>query len=294
MSEIPHASLSLIIYQYQYADDTTIFVHSKTKDLANGVMELNDAISRLGDYSSESNLALNEAKTKWMLVSTRQMSRAQALHDYYPAVSCKGKLLERVATAKILGVHMDEHLTWADHMTALLSSCYAALAVLRKLRNLVPYHARKQFVESLVMSKLDYGCVVFYPLPEYQMKRLQRVQSTCAGYVLGRHAVLEDLQKLNWLQVIKRRDLALLKITHKALYDDVWPDYLRLKFHTVSAYNLRSLEALKLAIPTESGTFQDSAARLFNTLPDRLRQEPDYNKFVRLAKKLMFSEGESI
>ena len=242
MSEIPHASLSLIIYQYQYADDTTIFVHSKTKDLANGVMELNDAISRLGDYSSESNLALNEAKTKWMLVSTRQMSRAQALHDYYPAVSCKGKLLERVATAKILGVHMDEHLTWADHMTALLSSCYAALAVLRKLRNLVPYHARKQFVESLVMSKLDYGCVVFYPLPEYQMKRLQRVQSTCAGYVLGRYAVLEDLQKLNWLQVIKRRDLALLKITHKALYDDVWPDYLRLKFHTVSAYNLRSLK----------------------------------------------------
>ena len=49
-----------------------------------------------------------------------------------------------------------------------------------------------------------------------------------------------------------------------------------------------------MATPTERGTFKGSAARLFNTLPDRLRQEPDYNKFVRLAKKLMFSEGESI
>ena len=49
---------------YQYADDTTFFVHSKTKNLANGVAELNDTISRLGDYSSESNHALNEAKTK--------------------------------------------------------------------------------------------------------------------------------------------------------------------------------------------------------------------------------------
>ena len=58
------------------------------------------------------------------------------------------------------------------------------------------------------MSKLDYGYLVFYPLPKYQMKRLQRVQTTCAGYVLGRYAVLEDLQKLNWL--INRRDLALL------------------------------------------------------------------------------------
>ena len=67
------------------------------------------------------------------------------------------------------------------------------------------------------------------------------------------------------------------------------PDYLGLKFHTVSAHNLTSLEAPKLAIPTESGTFPDSAARLFNTLPDKLKQQPDYKKFVRLAKKLMFS-----
>ena len=96
-------------------------------------MELNDAISRLGDYSSESNIALNEAKTNKDV--RRQMSRAHALHDYYPAVSCNGKLLERVTTAKIQGVHMDEHLTWVDHVTA-LSSCYAALAVRRKRRNL--------------------------------------------------------------------------------------------------------------------------------------------------------------
>ena len=57
-------------------------------------------------------------------------------------------------------------------------------------------------------------------------------------YVLGRYAVWEDMQKLNWLIIIKRRVLALLKISQKALYDDVWPDYLRLKFHTVSGYNL--------------------------------------------------------
>ena len=133
------------------------------------------------------------------------------------------------------------------------------------------------------MSKLDYRRVVFYPLPEYHMKWPQRVQTKCAGYVLGRYAVLEDLQKLNWLPIIKRRDLALLRITRKALYDDFWPDYLRPKFHTVSAYNLRSLF-----------TFQDSAARLLDTLPDELKEETDYTMFVRLAKKLMFSVGESV
>ena len=33
---------------YQYADDTTFFVHPQTKNLANSVAELNDAISRSG------------------------------------------------------------------------------------------------------------------------------------------------------------------------------------------------------------------------------------------------------
>ena len=148
-------------------------------------------------------------------------------------------------TAKILRVHMDENLTWADH--ALLTSCYAALTDLQKLRNLAPYHVRKHIVGSLVLLKLEYGCVVFYPLPDYQMKLLQRVQTTCASYVIGCYAVLEDLQKLNWLPIIERKDLAMLKTIHKALYDDTWPEYLHLKFHTVSAYNLRSLEAPKLA-----------------------------------------------
>ena len=97
---------------------------------------------------------------------------------------------------------------------------------------------------------------------------------------------MEELQKLNWLPIIERRDLA-IKITQKALYDDTWPEYLRLKFHTVRAYNLRSLEAPILAIPAESGTFQDSAARLFYILPDKLRHETDYDKFVRLVKNFL-------
>lgn len=57
--------------------------------------------------------------------------------------------------------------------------------------------------------------------------------------------------------------------------------------HTVSANNMRSLEAPTLAIPPESGTFQESTARLFNTLPGELSYESNHDKLVRLAKKLM-------
>ena len=96
-----------------------------------------------------------------MLVFPRQMSRAHALHDYYPAVSCNGKLLERVTTAKILGVHMDEHLTWVDHVTALLSSRYAALAVPRKRRNLA--QPCSQSVSGVISDVIDCKNSRFFP-----------------------------------------------------------------------------------------------------------------------------------
>ena len=47
---------------YQYADDTTFFLHTKVADLGTCVNDMKKAISRLGKYSSDSNLALNEHK----------------------------------------------------------------------------------------------------------------------------------------------------------------------------------------------------------------------------------------
>ena len=41
---------------YQYADDTTFYLHSKVPALAQCSVELNGVLSRLGDYSESSNL----------------------------------------------------------------------------------------------------------------------------------------------------------------------------------------------------------------------------------------------
>ncbi len=269
---------------YQYADDTTFFHHSKPNELNQCTTELNNTITRLEDYSSNSNLALNNSKTKWMLISTKQMSRVNNLDEYSGEIICNAKALERVTSMKILGMTFDEHLNWGEHITSLLSSCYSVLAVLRKLKNLAPYFVRKQLVETLIISKLDYCNIVYYPIPMYQLKRLQRLQNACAGFVLKKYASTGDIRSLNWLTIEARRELSLLKMTHKCMYSQTSPEYLSLKLHTVCSHNLRSLKAPRLEIPRELGTFQASAAKCFNVLPDNIRLESDYNKFSRLVK----------
>ena len=77
-----------------------------------------------------------------------------------------------------------------------------------------------QLAESLILSKLDCTTTVFYPLPECQQKRLQRVQNVCAGYVLGRYAREADCLQLGWLPLIERRSYQLLQCVFKALHFD--------------------------------------------------------------------------
>ena len=67
------------------------------------------------------------------------MSRYHSLDRKEIDIKCNEKALERVNVIKLLGVHLDSHLDWKEHVTKLLSSCYGVLAVLRKIRHLAPF-----------------------------------------------------------------------------------------------------------------------------------------------------------
>ena len=92
------------------------------------------------------------------------------------------------------------------------------------------------------------------------MKRFQRLQNACAELFTRTFARVEDVAKLNWLPVNKNVELNILKSTYKSLYDETFPEYLKLNLHKVSAYSLRSSIAPVLSIPRESRTFQHWAA----------------------------------
>ena len=139
-----------------------------------------------------------------------------------------------------------------------------------------------------MIAKIDYASTVFYPLPQYQVHRLQRLQNACARFVLSKYAGPEDLAYLNWLPISERRDFNILKLTHKAIHSSDFPEHLSLELRNVPTHNLRSSEAPLLLVPKETWTFQHSAAAsIFNKLPSALRNIKDYNGFCRSLKKYL-------
>ena len=115
-------------------------------------------------------------KTNWMLVCTPQMVRYHSVEEWKLPITCGDTPLKRISCTKLLGVQVDQHLNWKTHVDHELSSSYGTLSVLRRLRNLAPFHMRKHLAESSVLSKVNFACSVFHPLPAFQMKCLQRLQ----------------------------------------------------------------------------------------------------------------------
>ena len=64
-----------------------------------------------------------------------------------------------------------------------------------------------------MLSKLDYCETVYYPLPEFELKRLQYVQLVAASFVLSRYVNgVNDIVKIGCLAVRQRRDFHVLQL----------------------------------------------------------------------------------
>ena len=273
-------NLDPTISSHQYADDTSLYSHCKPADINSCENNIQSNLDDLSNWSTSNNLVLNTKKTKVMLFSTTQLSRVHHLEEHSIHLHANGVELKQTNNTLLLGTVMQQNLKWNDDVNRKISGCYAILSVLRKLKYLAPYNIRKQLAESLVLSKLDYNDIVCNPVPDYLLKRLQRMQLAVAGFVLRKYASMSDILSLGWLPVVERRDYHLAKLVFKAIHSSDWPSYLKLDEYEPSR-PLRSSSSRRLVVPRVSGTFQGEAARVFNDLPEDIRTSNNFRECCR-------------
>ena len=175
----------------QFADDTTLYKRCKVKDIPDCANIIQNDVEHLKAWFDVNSLVFNGTKTKTMF-STKQMSRYHPLDntDTYSVVfngnEAKNKI-ERKDSMKILGMKVDQHLTWEEHVANVTKSSYDTLPSLKLLKRNTPCKLRKTLAEALILLKIDYGSVVYQDVPKFLIKRLQKVQTISAGYVLNRY-----------------------------------------------------------------------------------------------------------
>ena len=155
INDLPLIGSSSSINFILYADDANIIITGKT--LNEIITRYTLLSSKLTEWVSSNGLLLNLTKTKYMIFTGRR--RKDGLDKLN--LSINNVAIERVSTAKFLGVLVDDKLTWHPHIVALTKKINRNMGILFKVRGIFPTHVLKLLFNSFIQSCINYCALVW-------------------------------------------------------------------------------------------------------------------------------------
>ena len=103
-------------------------------------------------------MVLNAEKTECMLLGTRQKLRSPSAAF---CVHTDNGTVSSVDTHKLLGLYVDNCLTWSVHVTKLCSKLRSRLYLFHQVKRLMPIRAGKLYFSGMVQPLIDNGCMIW-------------------------------------------------------------------------------------------------------------------------------------
>jgi len=278
---------------HQYADDNQLYTVIDPSTSID-IQRLSDCAEAVTAWHLHNGLLLNPAKTEALVTGTRHQV---AKMDSVAGIGLAGAVIPFAKTVKVLGVTIDQHLTFDDHISKVAGSCRYHIRALRHIRRLIDRETANTLACSIVATRLDYCNSVLSGITAKNITRLQRVQNSlarvvcCAPY---RSPSRPMLQSLHWLPIEYRIQHKIATLTFKVRFHRQ-PNYLHELITTYTPNRpLRSSDAGLLAVPRTSTTtadraFRVTAPRIWNSLPETIRSATSVSQFTRRLKSHLFS-----
>ena len=125
-------------------------------------------------WCCENHLFINPEKTKFMVIGTRQ--HVSSLPTDL-SVSFMGKSFKPVDSAKDLGVTLDRHLNYDNHISQLASSCMNKMYQINRAKNSFDQKTLSEVVSSLAINKMLYCSSVWSNTSASKVKKLQSIEN---------------------------------------------------------------------------------------------------------------------
>ncbi|KAK3536252.1 hypothetical protein QTP86_000157 [Hemibagrus guttatus] len=224
---------------------THMYTVSGSKDTTASA-RISECLVDISSWMMAHQLKLNPSKTE-LLVIPGDPSPAQDL------ISLNNSMISPSATARNLGVTMDNQLSFSSHVTNVTRSCQFLLYNIRRIRPFLSTQATQVLVQSLVISRLDYCNSLLAGLPLNAIRPLQMIQNEAARLVFNQPKFSHTtplLRSLHWLPVAACIRFKTLMLAYKAKNGPA-PSYLKaLVTPRTAPRSLRSASTARLVPPS--------------------------------------------
>ena len=271
-----------------FADDTTVYVQNDSID---GAIEiLNTELAKVALWFDSNKLTLNVNKTQMIMLSRKKNLTPQN------EVILRNEVVQRVNKAKFLGVIVDQHLNWKDHISMITQKMSKSCGIIYRIRNTLDIKSKRLIYYSLIHPYLTYCVNVWSSTYRTNLKMVCTAQkrSVRALFATAQQPHSRDIflnQRILPLdKLINQQEgiLAYKVISGTYLLGDILTDR-----HDLHHYQLRNDENLR--IPLHSTTHSQlfiryRAIKTWNSLSDDLRSASSLTSFKKKLKLMLHQQ----
>ena len=150
-----------------FADDSSIFFSHKNVQVL--LQTVNSELCNITAWIHANKLSLNLTKTNYMIYSN-------SLKSLPGDIVFNGVLIDRMATIKFLGLHIDEQLNWKTHISYLCKLLSRNSGVIYRLKSILPQNILFMLYSTLILPYINYGILAWGKSLKTQLDKLFLVQ----------------------------------------------------------------------------------------------------------------------
>lgn len=261
-----------------YADDTQLYYSFHHLNIAQATQNINHDLEAIRSLSEQHNLKLNSSKSKVICIGTKNKRN---LVKSTLQLQISNTPLNFVASARNLGLTLDEELRFSDHVKNLNKKAFGSLKLLYHNRHILTMNLKRSLCECLVLSHFTYCDFIYGPcLYERDKYRIQKAQNACCRFVFGLRKydhISNKISECNWLNMKNRMIHHLGNFVHRSLNTPDSSNLIKKRFIPRTHVHSRNIRFKnKFTLPQHrtamfKRSFSFNAINLYNSLPDHFK-----------------------
>ncbi len=197
----------------------------------------------------------------------------------------------------LLGVHINNNLSWENHINSVLAKVNRNVALLRRIKSYLTVDVRKMFFNTNIIPHLDYCTIIWGNSPH--INKLLKAQKRAARVNLDvrdfQTPSSEIFKSLNWMSLRDRVTYRNTCVMYKSLNGlaHVYMSEMFKHVHESHSRDTRTSAHSDLSLPSGKhkdifiNSFAYSGAKIWNDIPTNIRNSVS-RKFQRCLLKKIF------
>ena len=183
-----------------FADDTNLFYSNKNIDTLFEIV--NKELIKINIWFQANKLSLNANKTNYIFFHKPRMEKNIPFN--LPILRINDTEIKRKQSIKFLGVLVDEHLTWKNHIELLETKIAKNIGVLYKASKLLNFKCLKNIYFALIHSYINYANIAWGSSYRTGLNNIMLKQKQAARIILHKDRLTHSrplMKKINALNV---------------------------------------------------------------------------------------------